>query len=227
MSWLIPFSLIIFVSCASQKKVERAPASVSSVSVAEIDYLKSTVQIFPGEAGGAVTPYLYVQLRDIAGNYADSDPESFRIQGKHGEQISFRVDRLLTGRYYLLIDNVEGIKSSEIDLYLDEKPLKHQVKFRLARPHRSTSHLRIITNTNNRLTLQLELRDENGRPVELPESPEILDDNLTQLESIEHLGAGVWKIVLLYPQDNCILYLSVRAMGTVLPNLLRHQHIEN
>ncbi len=227
MSWLIPFSLIFLISCASQKKVERAPASVSPVSVAEIDYKKSLVQIFPGDAGGTVTAYLYVQLRDVDGNYVDGDAETFRIQGKRGERIYFEVERLLTGRYYLLIDKTEGIKSSEIDLYVDEKPLKQQVKLRLARPHRSTSHLQITANANHRLTLQLKLRDENGRPVELPEAPEILHDYGTHLESIDHLGDGVWKVVFLYPPDNCILYFSVRAMGTVLPNLLRYQHIEN
>ncbi len=227
MSWLITLSLFFLISCASQQKVERAPASIAPVKALEIDYRKSLAQIFPGDAGATVAAYLYVQLRDVEGNYVDADPEGFRIQGKKGENISFGLERMLTGRYYLLIDKTEGIKSSEIDLYLDERPLKQQVKLHLARPYRSTSGLKVMENANNRLTLRLELRDEKGRPVELPEAPEILHDDVTQLESIEHLGEGVWKVVMLYPQDNCILYFSVRAMGTVLPNLLRHQHIEN
>jgi hypothetical protein len=192
----------------------------------EIDFKQSLLQIFPAEKGDQVALYLYLRLRDSNGNYVDCDPASLRLQSKKGNQIGFTYERLRPGRYYLTIDRTEGIGSSEIDLFLGERPLKEQVKLRLSKPDLMRSNLTLISNSDNRLTLRLELRDQKGQPVELPEAPEILLDNQLRLDALEHLGGGVWRVVVLYPEDNQIMYFSVRAMGTLLPNLLRYQHIE-
>lgn len=58
--------------------------------------------------------------------------------------------------------------------------------------------------------------------------PEILIEGVTsaQVESVEHISAGIWQITVIYPEENQLFYVSVRVQGKTIKNLFRFQHVE-
>lgn len=219
--------IILLTSCASQEQVRSIASSEAVVRLAEIDYGKSIVQIFPaGTKNDLLSYYLYVQLKDEKGLYVDCDPADFGIKIGKDRKVDFKVERLLTGRYYLSLEKTDGLDSKHMDLLVKGRALKEQFQLQLKVPHKGHTKLKQVSNAAHVLTLELRLADQKNAPVELPEPPEILMDGHGSLSEMRHIGEGVWQFQVNYPDENQIIYFSVRAMGVMLPNLFRFQHIE-
>lgn len=222
--------LLIFalLGCASKVVIpERKVASdAGQIKIGLIDHKRSTVQIFPAVAADdGLWYYFYVQLKDASGNYIDSDPRDIILKNHKGERLKFKYERLLVGRFYLTLEKTLDISSTQLDFYIQNRPLKEQFKLDMRHPDRTKSSITLVTKTENELVFRLRLADKLNQPVELPEKPEILLEGNGILSELKHVSEGVWEFSLNYPDENQIMYFSARAQGVYLANLLRYQHV--
>jgi hypothetical protein len=83
-----------------------------------------------------------------------------------------------------------------------------------------------VANPEYSLWLELNLKDLKGHPLDLNYLPEVIIEGEAVISDIRRIKKGTWHIHLSYPDDNLILYFSVRANGVKLERLLRFQHVE-
>lgn len=228
----IILQLAFFISCSSpeisgRKLASSSPRPVSSPKSTQIDFSRSIVKIFPAVANNdGIWYFFYIQLKDNRGNFIDCDPSEISIKTHKEEEVGFTFQKLLTGRYYLTIEKTALISSTQLNVFIRDKQLKGKFKLYQDVPVRGTSSLRILRNDSNILTIELRLSDKDKRPIETFETPEILLDGEGEIEELRPISEGLWQFRVIYPEENQILYFSVRSQGVLLPNLLRFQHVE-
>jgi hypothetical protein len=86
--------------------------------------------------------------------------------------------------------------------------------------------LKILANHNHELTLELSLKDKNGKVVEMIQMPDIMIEGNGTISDLSLVRKGVWRFQVNYSEDNQIMYFSVRGNGVYLERLQRFQHIE-
>lgn len=209
-------------ACALDGPV-RKYASVEEISSSEVDKTKSSVQVFSSHSRDI---YLYVQLKDKFGKFVEHKQEAFSLNSSKGKKINFSFERSRRGHYYLTIPESEHVDVNHIDIYIQNKLLKGQHKLQLSRPHSKFTRMKIVNNFQNVLSLELQLRDQNNAPVELPESPEIMLEGVGYIQNLRYTGQGVWLFEVNYPEENQIMYFGIRALEVKIPNLYRYQHVE-
>jgi hypothetical protein len=221
--------LLLSVSCATKKVVvERKMAAISKVEKpAVFDPKQSWVNIFPAvvESDG-LWYFFYVQLKDTEGKYIDCDPSEIALKTTSGKDIAFGFQRSFVGRYYLTLEKTALITSAEMDFFVKGKALKEQFKLNLGHPDKAHTKITILKHEQNKITFRLRLADKANQPVDLPEHPEVLMDGQGSIEDMKHVKEGVWEFSLIYPEENQIMYFSVRAQGVYLSNIFRYQHVE-
>lgn len=221
-------SLFLLVSCASKRPVaERTVAASQSELPAFIDFTKSSVKLFPPILDGdKYRYYFYVDLKDEAGVHADCAVEDITLKNESGKSLNFRLDRLLIGRYYVVVDGYEKIHASTLSVYLRGQKLKGDFKLSAQKPVLEHSSVRLIKNEDYTAKLVMQLRDENGRPVSLAHDPELILNGDGQIYGLRQVKEGVWEFSLHYSEQNHIMYISVRAQGVYFRNIFRFQHVE-
>jgi hypothetical protein len=217
-----PFILLLFfVACSSGPS--RYLASTEGVVLGDVDHSKSVVKLFLNAVESKEVQYFYIELRDFKNNLVDISPGEFQVK-LFATKIDFKVRRLSVGRYEIAIfqdiSSFEGLK-----FLVSKKILKHQL-LTLKKPHRSHSHLKILANHNHELTLELSLKDKNGKAVEMIQMPEIMIEGNGIISDMSLVRKGVWHFQVNYSEDNQIMYFSVRGNGVYLERLQRFQHIE-
>lgn len=156
----------------------------------------------------------------------DAEKREFSLKTILGEEVDFKFERVLPGRYYLMVEREEGHHWQELNLFVHGKPLKEQFKVQMAKASRTHSKIAKLRNSDSRLILRLSLRDRQNRALELPEGPEISLEGEGEVREVIHSGEGIWEFSIVYPNENQIIYVSVRANGVYLRRLYRYQHIE-
>jgi hypothetical protein len=136
------------------------------------------------------------------------------------------VEQSLDGRYYITIEKTSEFSSAEMDIFLKGRPLKEQFKLSMHYPDQKNSSIKMIKNSNNILVFRLRLADKNNRLVEIPDRPEIILEGVGNVDDLRHVSEGTWEFSVIYPEENQIMYFSVRAMGVYLSNIFRYQHVE-
>lgn len=193
-----------------------------------MDLKKSEVQIFPAVASDSgVWYYFYVQLKDQNGNYVDCAPGELTLATSKGEPILFEYERQLPGRYYLTVEKTVKISSYQLNFFVRKRPLKEKFKLHFSSPSKSKSRISILEKNNHHLKLQLKLVDEQNRPVQMPDQPEVMFEGLGYIEDIKQVGEGTWEFLVIYPDENQIMYFSVRAMGVFMPKIFRYHHVQD
>lgn len=227
MKWSVVLLPILLVACAS-KKPERKIASVSSPEVVRvIDMKKSHVEIFPAVAADSgLWYYFFVQLKDQSGRYIDCRDGDLSLKNHRKKVIPFNRERVSVGRYYLSLEKTAEISSGELDFFVQGKALKEHFRLNYRQPSREHTTFSVLRNEGGKITLRLVLADKLNRKVELPDKPEIILEGQGIIEDLHHTGEGTWEFSVIYPEENQIMYFSVRAMGLLLTNLYRYQHIE-
>lgn len=219
--------LLFLISCASKKPVREIAYVNSAVENLGIDLSKSLVNIHPATAAdNGVWYYFYIQLKNSDGKYVDTDLSDFKLKNSKGQSIDFKIERVLRGRYYITIEKTAEINSSQIDFFVKNKLLKEKLKLQMMTPSLVNTRLILVHDSNHRAVFRLKLLDKDNKPVELPDWPEIIIDGTATIEDLKHIGEGIWEFTVVYPEENLVLYFSVRALGTYFNNILRYQHIE-
>lgn len=217
--------LTLCLGCSTQK-AQRNVASTLPIEVpTEVDPQKSLVRIFPAVASEhGLWYYFFLQLKDPKGRFVDSD--DIQIRNLKGEDVAFVKERVNSGRYYLTFQKVAGESSAHLNVLAQGKTLKEEFKLSFDYPHKKFSKIRLVQKENHVLKFQLSLRDEKNIPVGVRERPEIFLDGIGIIKELNEVTEGTWEFSVVYPDDNQIMYLSVRAMGVFLPKLFRYQHVE-
>lgn len=219
---------MLLASCATPVKVREPASMLPKIDVpAEVDLKKSMVQIFPAVAAdNGIWYFFYLQLKDARGNYVDCLPAEIELKTQKGLPVEFKYQKILTGRYYLTLEKTAKISSAQLDFFVKGKPLKEQFKLNMRLPDRTKTTIKMLRNDRNEISFQLRLADKDNLPVETPDQPEILLDGEGSVEEMRQISDGIWEFKVIYPEQNQIMYFSVRAQGVYLRKVFRYQHVE-
>ncbi len=219
--------LLLLTSCASKEPLREVASFKVLSENKEVDLTKSLVNIYPATvADNGLWYFFYIQLKNSDGRYVDANLEDFVLKNDKGEKVDFKLDRVLTGRYYITIEKTADINSTKLNFFIKNKPLKEKLKLQMSTPSLANSKLVLVHDSNYRAVFRLKLADLQNKAVELPEMPEIIIDGTATIEDLKHVGEGAWEFTVVYSDENTILYFSVRAMGTYFNKILRYQHVE-
>lgn len=218
------FLLFTFLVSCAEVPQRRMPAAESVIQLGEVSRSHSSVQLFPSAENDSLTYYFYLQLKDSKSQFVDVSPSEISLKSKSKKPVKFKLERILNGRYYVIIDKSEHAKS--VDFFVQKQLLKEKVNLNIRRPNRKYSSISINSKDDGKITFQLRLADKSNRPVLLLDQPEIVLEGQGEVEDLKHIQEGIWQFTVIYPEDNQIMYFSVRAQGVYLVNLLRYQHIE-
>lgn len=225
---LLIILIFLLAGCASveqKQKIERKLASAARPVI--YDHSKSLVQIFPAVAADeSIWYYFYVQTKDTFGRYMHVDLTDIEIRTHKGKKVPFKYEQLLSGRYYLTLEKTADFSSAQLDVLVRGKPLIEQFKLNMRHPDQKNSSIKMIKNSQNKLVFRLRLADKKNQPVEIPDKPEIILEGIGNVEDLRHISEGTWEFSIIYPEQNQIMYFSVRAMGVYLSNIYRYQHVE-
>lgn len=222
MGWLRNLSLLLLLGCAFDP--ERHISSVEEPIVLGVaDLAQSEVRYLPPETSEHDNQQLFLlSLRDSSGTAVDIDTYGLKIL-RNRLHLPHQIERISLGRYTLML-------SSES---LDDVVLKLDGKyFSLKQPRKSQPYLKqssasITQNERSQFTLRILLKDKKGKPVLLEDLPEIIFDGAdVHVRELNLVSTGVWEAKIQYPEENFILYVSIRANGVLLHNIYRYQHIE-
>jgi hypothetical protein len=219
--------LFIMVSCSTQDPRRKIASEDLIIKLGNIDHTKSLVRLFPSvSTEDSLRYYFYLQLRDETGSYVDCDPSEVSLVTKKGKKIPFELERLFKGRYYLTLDKPKDLSSGHLDILVQGKPLQEQLKLSMRPPVKENTSIKVIENSAHKLRFRLRIADKRNQPVELPYQPDIMLEGIGNIEDVTHTKEGEWEFSVIYPEDNQIMYFSVRAMGVLFPKIYRYQHIE-
>ncbi len=229
MRYLRFFLLILFVSCAHHyhDRPDRAPSSEAQIlRYGDHDSALSSVKQFPPKYGEKTTQnYFFVELKDTSGSYVDRDLNEFEIKVKT-KIIPVKVQRVLRGRYYVILDSDKNISMGQLDFYVSGMKLRESFRVGLKPPHVKHTKMLKLRAGRSFAKLELHLKDEKGKFVETPEAPEFILETDVEIRNLEHMGNGIWQITLRYPYGNQLFYISVRSHGVEFKNLFRFQYID-
>lgn len=225
---LLLILIFLITACSSVEQEQKQLRKIASASRPAIyDHSKSLVHIFPAVAAdNGIWYYFYVQTKDSFGRFMPIDPNEIEIRTHKGKKIAFKFEQLLGGRYYLTLEKTSDFSSAELDVVVRGKALKEQFKLNMRHPDKSKTSIKIVKNDQNKLMFQLRLADKLNQPVEIPDKPEIILEGMGSIEDLKHVSEGTWEFSIIYPEQNQIMYFSVRAMGVFLSNIYRYQHVE-
>jgi hypothetical protein len=218
------FLLILLTACSSELPYRRLASTDSFLVLGEIDYKKSSVQLFHG-GSGEKRDYLYVQLKNEKGEFVDCDRYEFSLKTSQGYEVEFNYLRKLRGRYYLILEKSENF--NELILLVKGVSLRETFKFPKRKPHASHTKMWLVQKFNGKISLRLKLADKANRFVDFPQIPEILMEGDGFIQDLKYVGDGVWDFTVIHPEENQLMYFSLRYMGLYFPNLYRYQYIDN
>lgn len=220
--------LLTFASCGHAPLSNRFPASFyNDVQYGDVEISQSSVKQFPPEIeAGLYRYFFYVQLKDEQGDYIDRDKNEFKVINPKNQEVKFSFERILRGRYYLIIEKSGSMRSSELDFYIAGIKLKENLKIKLQHASRNHSNLKMISHTHHQVKFLLTLNDHKGRAVNVPFAPEIILDGNVEIKDLKPVKDGQWEFTVLHSEQNLLLYFSVRTQGAYFKNLFRFHHVE-
>lgn len=226
MKFYLGVFLILISSCSfSQKIVKQSspPRTISSVcsDVSQID-----VKLFPEFDDNTLMAYhLSVKLKNSEGFATDCNETEFRVTDQAQNPLKFIVKKLEAGSYFLTLSSDVSTSTSDLIVWIGEKTKK---KFSLAKklPDKSHTKLNLIQYDNNRLYFHLTILDKKLNPVILDGPPELIIEGDAKLIDMLSVTDGEWIITIDFPQENQILYISMRISGVYFSKIFRFQHVE-
>lgn len=217
---------ILLVGCAVPPKM-RSPSSQTALRIGIVDRTNSRIQLFPSATtsfGEEPVHYLYLELKDTSGQYVDCLPEEIYLRDSKKAEVPFKLERLLLGRYYLLLNQNLGI--TKLDVFVKGKLLQAKLKLPTQKPDRAHSKIQFVKYVQNKMVYRLHLADARNQPLKLLERPEIFLEGLGMIVDIVPVGEGNWEFSVLYPEDSQVMYFSIRAQGVYFERIFRYHYVE-
>jgi len=205
---------------------------------AKADLTKSVVKLFPPEIDGEhFKYYFYVILKNTQGKFVDFDERELKVKSSKGQNISYKLERLFKGRYYVIIDRPIALNVNQLEFKIQGQALKEQFKLPLHRLDKKNCKIKFISKNEERHrdTFQIILADVDNKPLDVPGHPEIIIDPAAvagnhqsdiYVEDMKKVSKGVWEFQVAYTEQNHTVYFSVRAQGTEMYHIYRFQHVE-
>ena len=213
-------SLFFVMSCASGPA--RNVASTQAISFGEVDAKRSTIKLF-SNSGHPDLHQFYLEFRNT--QKALVDVELHDIVVKDAKKIlTSHIRRISLGRYEVEIDK-ENLNFKNLKFVVQKKTLKHQL-VSLKKPVQKNSSIVIVSNEFYHLKARLTLKDKDDSLVVVQHEPDIVFTGMGEISIPKMVKNGVWEFEIAYPDENQIIYLSVRANGVLLEKLFRFQHVE-
>lgn len=218
MKWI----LIFLISWGCSHEPLRSPASVGEkLTYGKFDLNKSVIRLFEDVQLGDDEYAFFIEARDEHSRLIDFSEDELRITHS-GRVIPFSLQRLSRGTYIL---NLEIFSLDGLKLFIQGAQFKHKFA-KLPPPVRNHSAVVILKQKDYELLLKLSLRDRRNKPVISPISPDIIIDGFGKVDDLTELSPGEWTFRLIFPEQNQVLYLSVRSNGGYLPKIFRFHYVE-
>jgi hypothetical protein len=215
--------LILFTSLAGcSLPQQRHPASMGS----DIGYRSISLQLSSiAPASFEQDLEYFIQLKDEDGRGTDLQSPDLILKNNKGREIPFLLERSRRGSYYLVLK--ERLKPVEfpLKLFYQGAAFEDQLDCYTQKAHKSKSGIFVEEETHQRVKLRLELRDAKGHLISMSKRPEIILQGEGEVEEILPLSPGIWQFSIIYPDDNAIMYLSVRTHNALLERMLRLQYV--
>lgn len=217
---------IFFSLCAcSQAPVRKIAAIERDFYYSEVNVSESSIRQFPPETISGIRHYFfYLELKNSLFQLVDIDPREIALKS-HEEQLDFTLERISRGRYYVILAVTEKAPQS-VDFLINGHYLKKNFQLIANQPDQSHSSIITLVKSKYRHTLRLFLSDSQGQPVKTLAAPDLIIEGYAYTENIRAISTGVWEFDLVFPEQNGIFYISVRAQGKLLNRLFRLHHIE-
>jgi hypothetical protein len=190
----------------------------------------SAKQFAPVYGEESIKHVFSLELRDEFNLFVDYLPEEFSVRDGAGKAVAFEVRRELPGRYFVMVEQKLQLHlEQDLEILVAGRAVSDKFKLHIERPESTGTSLRIVHQQDHKVRFRLTLGNAKGRHIASVNTPEIILDGNEQalIEDLTQVRRGVWEFTLVHPDENQLIYLSVRAQGAYFKNLFRFQHIEN
>jgi hypothetical protein len=226
MKWFIGFFILSIFGCTHPAPKASPAVTKTAPRLGEIDPKHSSAKIFPNADSEAFHYFIVLNLKDKSQAFVDCELSEILVKTKDGQKFDFDLERNAVGKYYLKLKTKDHLAEKELRVSIKGKNLKEFLKPNMAKPDFRNTKMKILNRKSGYSLLQLDLRDAHNKFIEVSSPPEIILEGLIEIQEIKHVKEGIWQFELLYPEQNFIGYISVRANEVYLKDLFRFHHVE-
>ena len=218
---LLLIQLLTWVACTTLP--DRYLASESKPIIGKIDASESSVSFLPLKIDNHETVFSFFLQFKREGKFIDVKPEEIVLKNKN-KIIKTKIYRISQGEYEVnAISEIANI--SWLQFIVQNKKIKHNLRA-LGKPSKLHTKISIISNDQHILRMRLKIGDKKGIGVKVIPQPELILEGVGQFFDLKPIGSGIWEFSLEYPEENQVLYFSIRANGVLLERIFRYQHVE-
>lgn len=207
------FFFLLLTACSHEQSIR--PSSEKRASSLEVDAEKSSAYLVKNKR------FLVHMKNSLSQNIEISFTE-VKVQNAQGKVIPFQLQRVSSGKYYVL----PVCQQKELQISIQDKVIGQKFKLNVRKPAKERSSLRVVSRGDHFMLMRLKLADKCNHPVLTDELPEILVEGEAVVEDLKSVENGLWEFTLKYPENNVIIYLSVRCHEVFLEHVYRFQHVE-
>jgi hypothetical protein len=171
------------------------------------------------------TPAYFIQLRDEEGDPADFHSARLQLRDRHARELDFKLERARAGDYYLIVDEKLSPSQFPLSLWYENTAFLEKLENAGLKADARRSKIKILAQHPQSMLLQLSLKDSEGNIIPSRRPPEIILQGEARLAEMHEMGPGIWQFSVIYPDDNEIIYISVRTQNAHLERIFRFQYI--
>lgn len=215
----ILLGLILLASC-STTKIPEAPIEMVQE---KMDPAYSKVLIFlPDEKIDHQN--FFLELRNEKNQSIDIGQQYMFVISRNPLP-NYKINRISQGRFQLVFEQeVKPLKG--VKFFVQGFPVKKIIENR-KKPDPIQGKIIVKEKGDHEITLRLTLKNMQGEGLKTSDGPDIVVEGGGHVFELKSLQRGLWEFKVSLPEENQILYLTVRANGVQLDRLFRYQHVEN
>jgi hypothetical protein len=211
-----PIIFILFLlltACSHEPSIRHS--SEQRPSSLEVDAEKSSAYLIKKKR-------FLVHIKNSLSQNIEISFTEVKVKNAQGKVIPFQLERVSSGKYYVLPVSQE----KELQISIQDKVIGKKFKLNVRKPAKERSSFMVVSSGDHSMLMRLRLADKNNHPVLTNELPEILVEGEAVVEDLKSVENGLWEFTLKYPENNVIIYLSVRCQEVFLEHIYRFQHVE-
>lgn len=216
--WLIP--VLFFLGCAKFPPLRDPAALLGDISHRPVSHELSAIK--PTVASEL---QYYLRLKDDEDQDTDINSSAIELKDRANQIIPFKLEREKVGHYYLALENTPQPWQFPLRLFYQQQAFKDQLNCYTLKADARQSKIQILEKAPHELSLELLLKDSKGNIIQMNELPEIILEGAGEVQELRAMSPGRWQFKILYPDDNEIMYFSVRTNNAYLERIFRLQFI--